>query len=105
MRSATPRKIIVFYRDNSGFAPVFEWLRELRRPLADLPRDDIYELRIRVGRVNYRIRYFFHGRKLSVAAQARSKEDRVPATEIDGSIRLKREFAADREKHSFTAEE
>jgi len=34
---------------------------ELRPPLADLFRDGIYELRIRKGRVNYRILYFYHG--------------------------------------------
>ena len=125
-----PRTIIVFYRDNSGSAPVLEWLRELRRtdrrayekcvaaigrlaelghelrrPLADLLRDGIYELRIRIGRVHYRILYFFHGQNLAVAAHALTKEDRVPAMDIDRAIRLKREFAADPEKHSFTEEE
>ena len=124
-----PRAIIVFYRDNSGSAPVLEWLRELRRtdrrayekcvaaigrlaewghelrrPLADLLRDGIYELRIRIGRVHYRILYFFHGQNLAVAAHALTKEDRVPAMDIDRAIRRKREFAADPEKHSFTEE-
>ena len=34
-----------------------------------------------------------------------SERYRVPAMDIDRAIRLKREFAADREKHSFTEEQ
>lgn len=34
---------------------------ELRRPEADLLRDGIYELRVRLGTLNYRMLYFFHG--------------------------------------------
>jgi len=56
-----PNSDVLGYRDNSGSTPVLEWLRELRRPLADLLRDGIYELRIRIGRVHCRILYFFHG--------------------------------------------
>lgn len=68
----TPRTSVVFYRELGGEAPVLEWLvklrrkdqrayascvaalerlaafgHELRRPLTDLLRDGIHELRIR----------------------------------------------------------
>lgn len=80
-----PRSVVVFFKDEAGKVPVVEWLRalrrtdrkayakcvvrirrlvemghELRRPEADFLRDGIYELRVKKGRVNYRILYFFH---------------------------------------------
>jgi hypothetical protein len=79
-----PRIDVVFYQEQAGEVPVLDWLKarrrsdrrayatcvaaierlaefgqELRRPLADFLRDGIYELRIRKGRVNYTILYFF----------------------------------------------
>src|ERR1700693_2077435 len=109
-----PRTNVVLYRDRTGEVPVLEWLaevrrtnpqayetcvaaierlaafgHELRRPLADLLRDGIHELRIRRGRVNYRILYFFHGRGLAILGHAITKEDKVPLAEIDRCIRRK----------------
>jgi len=52
---------------------------ELRRPEADLLRDGIYELRARLGSVNYRLLYFFHGQTVSVIAHGLTKEAAVPA--------------------------
>lgn len=52
---------------------------ELRRPLADFLEEGIHELRIRKGRVNYRILYFFHGKNLAIPAHALAKEDKVKA--------------------------
>jgi len=78
-----PRTPVIFYRDDDGSVPVLDWLRglpakaqdkcrvrlerlqelghELRRPEADYLRDDIYELRVRLGTMNYRMLYFYHG--------------------------------------------
>jgi hypothetical protein len=73
---------IYFYREKEeGLVPFLDWFKtlqrkarmkcqrqlillqdlgyELRRPHGDYLRDDIYELRVRVGRVNYRLLYFF----------------------------------------------
>lgn len=72
-----PQTQVVFYPDADGIAPVLEWMDglpdkvrdkcrvrierlqelgfELRRPEADLLRDGIYELRVSLRRVNYRI--------------------------------------------------
>jgi len=86
-----PRIDVVFYQEDGRDVPVLDWLKELRRtdqrayescvaaigrlselghdlrrPLADILRNGIYELRIRKGRVNYRILYFFHGRNLAI---------------------------------------
>jgi phage-related protein len=68
-----------------------EFGHELRRPAADFLRDGIYELRIRAGRVNYRILYFFHGRGVALLAHALTKEGKIPSQDIDRAImRLKR---------------
>jgi phage-related protein len=67
---------------------------ELRRPLADFLREGIHELRIRKGRVNYRILYFFHGRNVAILAHALTKEDEVPKADIERSIRRKKAFEA-----------
>jgi len=97
-----PRTDVVFYQETEGDVPVLDWLKklrrsdqqayakciaaierlaefghELRRPLADFLKDGIHELRVRKGRVNYRILYFFHGRDLAVLAHAITKEGEV----------------------------
>jgi len=59
---------------------------ELRRPEADLLRDGIYELRARLGTVNYRILYFFHGRNVAVLAHAITKENEIPVVEINRAV-------------------
>src|SRR5262245_5819898 len=108
---------VVFYKDDDGSVPVLEWLQELqksnrrafakcaarirrlaelghelRRPEADYLRDGIYELRAKLGHVNYRILYFFHGQRAAVLTHALTKRDRVPDTEIERAVRRKQEF-------------
>ena len=77
---------------------------ELRRPLADFLRDGIHELRIRKGRVNYRILYFFHGRGLAVLGHALTKEDVLPEADIERCIRRKRAFESAPEAHTYSEE-
>src|SRR5260370_7679231 len=101
-----PRTAVVFYQEDQEDVPVLDWLKELRRtdqrayescvaaigrlselghelrrPLADILRNGIYELRIRKGRVNYRILYFFHGRNLAIFGHALTKYDKVPSAD------------------------
>jgi phage-related protein len=120
---------VVFYQEKEGDAPVIEWLKELnatnskafdkcraaiarlallghelRRPEADYLRDGIYELRIRVGSVNYRLLYFFHGQTVSVIAHGLTKEDSVPAGDIKRAIIRKTAFAANPTAHTFKGE-
>jgi len=74
---------------------------ELRRPEADFLRDGIYELRVRVGTINYRMLYFFHGRIAAVLAHGLMKEDRVPKRDIETAIQRKRLFESDPDRHTF----
>ena len=121
-----PQTRLLFFRDADGFAPVWEWLRdlqaknqrayakcvvrvrrlaemghELRRPEADFLRDGIYELRSRLGTVNYRILYFFHGRDVAVLANAITKENEIPTIETNRALDRKRLFVADPAAHTF----
>jgi phage-related protein len=90
-----PRTQVLFYREGIE-APALDWLDEqspdarekcrraidrlgaaghdLRRPEADYLRDGIYELRIRLGRVNYRLLYFFFARNVVLVAHGLTKE-------------------------------
>jgi phage-related protein len=95
-----PQTQVVFYQDEDGSVPNLEWFEllpgkaldkcrvklerlrdlghELRRPEADYLRDGIYELRVRVGSVNYRMLYFFHENMAAVVSHGLTKEKRVP---------------------------
>jgi phage-related protein len=124
-----PQTTVVFYQDEDRRGPGLEWLRvlhrrdrrayakciariqrlaemghELRRPEADYLRDEIYELRARRGRVQYRMLYFFHGQHLAVLAHALTKEGQVPAADIERAIRRKEAFAQDPDGHSYEEE-
>jgi len=117
-----PRVEVVFYREDEQTVPMRDWLdgiprkaqakclarlgrlelmgHELRRPEADYLRDGIYELRVRMQSVNYRMLYFFHGRMAAVVSHGVLKEKEVPPKEIDLAVRRKRLFEADPVAHS-----
>ena len=120
---------LTFYQDERGQVPVLEWLKklrardrrgyakciarlrrlallghELRRPEADFLRDDVYELRAKAGRVNYRILYFFQGRSAAILAHALTKEDKVPDAEIDRAVKRKEAFRQNPKLHSYQEE-
>lgn len=122
-----PQAKLIFFQDTDGEAPAVAWLKslrhknpkafvkcaarlkrltelghELRRPEADLLRDGIYELRSRLGSVNYRVLYFFHGRNVAVVSHGLTKEAEVPNTEIERAIVRKKLFAADPEAHTYS---
>jgi len=121
-----PKIKVVFYKEDDGSVPILDWLdslqeraldkctvrierlaelgHELRRPEVDLLRNGIYELRIGLQRVNYRILYFFHGRVAAVISHGLVKEDRVPAKEIEKAMERKRKFEADPERHTHEPE-
>ena len=124
-----PRTQAYFYRDVEGGVPVLDWLRtlrernqkafakcvvrirrlaelghELRRPEADLLRDGIHELRARLGTVNYRLLYFFHGQQVAVLGHALTKEDQMPDRHIELAVRRKLAFQRSPAKHTHTAE-
>jgi phage-related protein len=117
-----PRTRVVFYREADGTVPVLQWLaglprpalvkcrvklerlkelgHELRRPEADFLRDGIYELRVRLQRVNYRMVYFFHGNIAAVVSHGIRKEKEVSPKEIDRALRNKQEYARDPDLHT-----
>jgi phage-related protein len=66
---------------------------QLRRPHADYLRDGIYELRLKDGRRNIRILYFFHGSHMVVVSHGLCKEDVVPDREIELAIERKAKYS------------
>ncbi len=63
-------------------------------------RNNRYELRVRVGRKNHRILYFFHGRNIIVLSNGLTKEKVVPPWEIIKAIERKKKFENDPKRHS-----
>ena len=118
-----PRISVVFYQEDADTVPVLDWLDHLpaktqdkcrlrierlrdlghglRRPEADYLRDGIYELRVGLGGLNYRILYFFHGRLAAVLAHGLVKERRVPPRDIEEALRRKRKFEMDPARHTY----
>ena len=73
---------------------------ELRRPEADFLREGIYELRVGLQRVNYRMLYFFHGRNAAILTHGLVKEAAVPPKEIDKAIQRKQKFEQNPKLHT-----
>ncbi|SRR6266536_175366 len=118
-----PKISVVFYQEGTQTVPVLDWLdrlparaqdkcrvrierlrdlgHELRRPEADYLRDGIYELRVGLRGMNYRMLYFFHGRVAAVPAHGLVKEREVPPREIEEAIRRRRKFELDPERHTY----
>jgi phage-related protein len=118
-----PKTRIVFYKEDDVSVPVLDWLaklppkaldkcrikierlaemgHELRRPEADFLRDKIYELRVGLRGINYRMLYFFHGNTAAVLAHGIVKESAVPSKEIDLAIKRKEKFESNPNKHTY----
>ncbi len=118
-----PNVAVVLYLEDAETVPVLDWLDRLpvkaqdkcrvrierlrdlghepRRPEADYLRDGIYELRVGLGGMNYRMLYFFHSRVAAVLAHGLVKEREVPPREIEEAIRKKQRFELDPERHTF----
>lgn len=122
-----PKTTVYIFAEADGVSPVLEWLKELsrtntravdaciarvrllalmghelRRPHADTLRDGIYELRARVGSVNYRLLYFFHGKDIAIVAHGLTKEAEVPAADIERAIDRRRRYEQEPAKHRAT---
>jgi len=118
-----PQTRVVFYREADGAVPVLEWFdelprqavvkcrvkidrlkelgHELRRPEADYLRDGVYELRIRLKRINYRLLYFFHRNTAAVISHGIIKEKAVPPKEIDLAVQRMEAFEKDPDVHTY----
>lgn len=117
---------VVIYQEQERQVPLLKWLdklpskvrekcivkverlaecgHELRRPLCDILQDDIYELRIKHGRTNYRILYAFVGRSIVLLSHGCTKEKRVPNIEINRAIRNRDKYLQDRKAHTYAGE-
>ena len=117
-----PHTEVALFAEKDGSCPLLDWLEqlhakvrdkctvrierliefghELRRPDADYLRDDIYELRVRHRRVNYRMLYFFHEGQ-AVISHGLTKEDVVPDRDIYLAIRNKEKFERNPDKHAY----
>jgi len=121
-----PATEVLFFRDGDEKVPVLDWLlsleksnkracqkcftaidllrqlgHELRRPHADMLRDRIFELRTRVGNVNYRMLYGFVGKDVALLTCGLTKEKKVPPQEIDRALARIAQFKAAPELHTY----
>ena len=118
---------VVFYRDDDGTVPMIDWLdqqsayaqdrcidrlkklssygHDLRRPLAALLREGIYEIRVRENKVRLRMLYFFSGREIVVVTHGiKKKTAEVSQIEINRALEKKKMYQANPEAHTFNWE-
>ncbi|MCK6458843.1 MAG: type II toxin-antitoxin system RelE/ParE family toxin [Planctomycetes bacterium] len=77
---------------------------ELRRPEAARVAGNLYELRARCGRVNYRILFCFHGRDEAILLHGFTKERTIPDAEIMRAQQRVRRFLANPGRHTHEEE-
>lgn len=125
-----PKTRVVFFKDTDGSIPTKIWMdevvakrdrrvlvklravvnvlrcegRSLRRPVCDVLRNGIYELRVRFGSVNYRLLYFFIGDTAAVVSHGCLKESKVPPKEIDLASARKKLYESDPERYTYDGE-
>lgn len=113
----------IFYQEEDGTCPVLEFfdglpakalqaaygrialLKEhghsLHRPYAENLGHGLYELRWHLGRVQYRILYFFHGQTAVVLSHALTKETEIPKADLQRALCRKSLFEHDPKKHTY----
>src|SRR5437660_11606264 len=116
-----PKTKVVFFKEDDGSVPILEWLdtlqpkaldkctvrierlkelgHELRRPEADFLRDGIYELRVGLQGVNYRMLYFFQGTQPAVVSHGFTKERAIPPVEIQRALQRRLSFLTSPAQH------
>ncbi|EAZ88073.1 type II toxin-antitoxin system RelE/ParE family toxin [Crocosphaera chwakensis] len=125
-----PRTEIIFYQEKADKIPVLDWLNqlkrqdkkgfakcvariqqlqdfghELRRPASDFLRDGIWELRIRQGKIQYRILYFFDGQNIAILGHALVKKgEAVSNADINKAIQRKEKFSQQPQNHTYEGE-
>jgi hypothetical protein len=122
-----PRTELITYKEKSGDVPLLRWLDtlprkvqykwearfelleqfgfELRRPICDILRDGIYELRLRDGTIQYRVLYAFVGQNVVLLSHGCSKEGKVPEAEINKAINNRRNYLINPSIHAFKCED
>ncbi len=121
-----PRTLVLVYQEE-GSVPLLEWLdglperaqdkitariellaergHELRRPHCDYLEQEVYELRVRLGHVQYRILYGFVGRNVVLLSHGCTKEDAVPKSEIARALRNLAAYKSAPAKHTYSEQE
>lgn len=122
-----PKIDIVYYTEDGNKAPVLNWIYrlnekvkikctsaimmlalngyDLRRPQADYLDRDIRELRIVYNNNQFRILYFFYGRKAVVLTSGFLKKgSRVPIREIDRAVKCKVKYEKNPKLHTYIEE-
>lgn len=122
-----PQVQVVFFKRSDERVPIKDWLdeltkkdrrkcleriqrlreqgHELERPFAAYLKDGIYELRVKSGKVNYRMLYFFYeGRAIVISHGLVKKTQKVPPKEIERAVARKLEFEEYPELHAFVWE-
>lgn len=119
-----PKTETVYYLDNDRSCPFLDWfdglqdkvqdkcyvwicqLKEkghaLRRPLADYLRDDIYELRVSLQHVQYRILYFFHEGRAIISHGCIKNDTKMFDKQIDIAIKNRENYIKAPDKHTYT---
>jgi len=121
-----PKAEVIIYKEKNGEVPLLRWMDglsrklrkkwtarfeelekhgyELRRPICDYLRDEIHELRVKRGKVNYRVLYGFVGQNVVLLSHGCSKKGKVPEGEIDKAIERRNNYLSDREAHTYVEE-
>ncbi len=118
------RTHVVIFQDEKGNVPLLKWLdgltskvqdkciaavellaergNELRRPHCDILEKEIWELRIRRQKVNYRILYAFVGNSVVLLSHGCTKQAKVPKREINRAIKNLTKYHQNPERHTYT---
>lgn len=120
-----PQTAVLVFQEANGDVPLTEWLEglstkepkahakclerivrlsqlgsELRMPLSRSLGDGIFELRAKIGTVNYRMLYFFHGKSAAVISHGLTKEDKLPPNHLKRAKDRKELIEKDAVKHT-----
>lgn len=120
-----PETDVILFADDHASSPLLKWLdglpetvqvkcldrvqrlrawgHELRRPHSAPLRDGIHELRVRSGRVQYRMLYFFHEHR-AVLSHGCTKERTVPAADVERAIANRKKFMTNPERRTMRSE-
>jgi phage-related protein/DNA-binding XRE family transcriptional regulator len=116
------RTDVLIYQEKDGTCPLIDWLdglqqkarekcivrierlaekgHELRRPDSDYLRDKIYELRVALHGIQYRILYFFTENQCVITHGFIKEGNEVPPREISLAVARKAKFEENPMKHT-----
>ena len=118
-----PQTETIFYQDAKGRLPLLRWFDGLRNKVVDkgiakitllekqgnelrFPNckhidGDIWSLRFKRGKVNYRILYAFCGQNVVLLTNGTTKEKQIPNVEIERAKRYLANYRSNPERHAY----